>query len=61
MGELYQTDYAHKEEGHIHILNYDSAMKEDEVTPPGATWTDLEIIILSETVSDKDNYVESKI
>lgn len=60
MGEFYQTDYAHKEV-YIHILDYDSAMKEDEITPSGATWTDLEIIILSETVSDKDNYVESKI
>ena len=45
---------------HIRALEHYSEVKEREATPSAATRVDQEIIVLSETVSDKDNYAESK-
>lgn len=45
---------------HIRALEHYSEVKEHEATPSAATRVDQEIIVLSETVSDKDNYAESK-
>ena len=41
---------------YIHNGNY-SAIKKNEIMPSAATWTDLEIIILSEvSQTEKDKY-----
>ena len=51
----------------VHIyMEYYSAIKKNEIVPFAATWTDVEIIILSEVSQTKTNtiqyhlYVESK-
>ena len=51
---------------HIYIMEYYSAIKMNEIMPFAVTWTDLEIIILSEVSQTKINiiwcrlHVESK-
>ena len=40
---------------YIHIMEYYSAIKENEIMPFAATWVDLEIIVLSE-VSQRQIY-----
>ena len=40
---------------HIHIMEYYSAIKKNEVMPFATTWMDLEIIILSE-ISQKEKH-----
>ena len=50
----------------VHIIEYYSAIKKNEIMPFGATWMDLEIIILREVSQRKTNiiwyhlYVECK-
>ena len=50
--------------GYIYVMEYYSAISKNEIMPFAATWTDLEIIILSEiNQAEKDIYhlyVESK-
>ena len=52
---------------HIHIMEYYSAIKKNEVMPFATTWMDLEISILSKVRKKKTNttwyhlYEESKI
>ena len=42
---------------HIHTMEYQSAIKKNEIMPSAATWMDLEIIILSElSQKKKDKY-----
>ena len=44
---------------HIYTMEYYSAMKKNEIMPFAATWTDLEIIILSKvSQTEKDNYYD---
>ena len=51
---------------YIYTMEYDSAIKRNEVMPFAATWMDLDIVILSEVSQTKTNiicyrlYVESK-
>ena len=41
----------------MHIMEYYSAIKKNEIMPFAATWTDLEIAILSEvSQTEKENY-----
>ena len=40
---------------HTHTMEYNSAIKKNEIMPFAATWIDLEIIILSE-IKEKDKY-----
>ena len=41
----------------VHIIEYYSAIKKNEIMPFGATWMELEIIILSEvSQTEKDKY-----
>ena len=42
---------------YIHTVEYYLAIKKNEITPFAATWRDLEIIILSESQIEKDNYM----
>ena len=37
-------------------MEYYSAIKKNEIMPLAATWTKLEIIILSESYKEKDKY-----
>ena len=42
---------------HTHKMEYYSATKKNDIMPSAATWTDLEIIILSEvSQTDKHKY-----
>ena len=42
---------------HIYTMKYYSAIKKDKIMPFAATWTDLEIVILSEvSQKQKDKY-----
>ena len=42
---------------YIHTMEYYSAIKKNEIMPFGATWMDLEIVILSEVSQrEKDKY-----
>ena len=42
---------------YIYTMEYSSAIKRNEIMPFGATWMDLEIIILSEvSQKEKDEY-----
>ena len=56
-----------KQMWYIYTMEFYSAIKKNEVLPSGATWMDLEILILSEVNQTKTNttghpiYVESKI
>ena len=44
---------------HIYTMEYYSALKKNEIMPFAATWTDLEIIILSKvSQTEKDNYYD---
>ena len=47
------TDEWVKKMQYIYIVEYNSAIKKNEIMPFAATWMDLEIIILSE-VSEKE-------
>ena len=47
------TDEWIKKMQYIYIVEYNSAIKKNEIMPFAATWMDLEIIILSE-VSEKE-------
>ena len=53
-------------EDYIYTMEYQSAIKENEITPFTATWMDLEIITLSEVSQTETNiigyhlYAESK-
>ena len=40
-----------------YIMEYYSAIKKNEIMPFAATWTDLEIIILSEVSQTKTNII----
>ena len=42
---------------HIYTMEYYSAIKRNEIIPFAATWTDLEIIILSEVSQRKTNNI----
>ena len=42
---------------HTHTLDYDSALKKNEILPSVPTWLDLEIIILSEVNQIKTNII----
>ena len=42
---------------HMYIMEYYSAIKMNEIMPFAVTWTDLEIIILSEVSQTKINII----
>ena len=46
---------------YIHILEYYSAIKKNEIMPFAATWMDLEIVILSEVRQRKTTIMISRI
>ena len=53
---------------YIHTMEYYSAIKRNKIMPFAATWMDLEIIILSKAISQKETdtiryhlHVDSKI
>ena len=46
-----------KKMGYIYITEYYSAIKKNEILPFATTWTDLEIIILSEVSQTKTNII----
>ena len=51
---MYIYIYTHT---HIYIMEYYSAIKNNEIMPFAATWKDLEIIVLSEVSQTKTNIV----
>ena len=56
------TDEWIKTMWHIYTMEYNSAIKKNEIMPFAATWMDLEIIILSEVnQTEKDKYMISLI
>ena len=51
------TDEWIKRMWYIYTMEYDSAIKKNEIVPSAATWMQLEIIILSEVRKRKTNTI----